>query len=205
MKGGIGAGLFCQQRPERAQQCSGKNLGALRGGMNSIGLQRAWLANQVLIHHRHKRNMVLRGKFAVHLIEVADVVGPVIRRERNTCKQNSAVTRGQRAQQRVKILPGLTERKSAQAVVASKFDNDDCGMKSEQCLHSGNGILCRRAAGAQVPDLVVVGELVEVTLQIGRVGLIFGETISSRDAVAVTDQQMGLRRVQDEARKNQRD
>lgn len=205
MKGGIGAGLFCQQRPERAQQCSGKNLGALRSGMNSIGLQRAWLANQVPIHHGHKRNMVLRGKVAVHLIEVADVVGPVIWREGDARKQNSAVTSGQRAQQCIQILPGLTERKTAQAVVASKFDNDDCRMECKQRLHSGNGILCRRAAGAQVLDLVVVGELVEVTLQIGRIGLICCEAISGRDAVAVTDQQMGLRRVQSEARKNQRD
>lgn len=173
--------------------------------MNSIRLQRAGLAYQVLIHHRHKRNMMFRGKFAVHLIEIADVVGAVIWRKGNAGEENMAVHRGQRAQQRVEILAGFTERKPAEAVVAPELDNDDGGMQGKQGLHSGNGILCRSATGAHVSDLVVVAELIEIALQIGGIGLICGETVPSRDAVAVTNQKMGLRGIQYEAGKNQRD
>jgi len=73
-------------------------------------------------------------------------------------------------------------------VVAAKFDDDDFGVKEQDALDIGDGILGSGAACALIDDLVMVAVTVKLLLEKVRIGLAGLQAVAGGDAVPVADQ-----------------
>lgn len=199
------AQLFAEHWAEGTQQCAGDNGSSFRRWMDPVLLERAGLTNEVLVDHRHEHHMVLHGKFAIHRVELADVIRPVIRRQRNACEEDSNVGCRESGEHRVQVPTSVVEGKATQSIVTAEFKDHDVWMEGEHRTHAGDGIFRGGSAGAQIGDSIVVAELVKATLEKSGVGLIGREAQSRRDAVAVADNRPGLHRNKRKTGQKKRD
>lgn len=169
--------------------------------MNAVGLNSAGNVHEIFVDHGHKCYAMVRREIAKDLIESADVIGPVVGRQRDAGEQHFDMCAHKCRNYRVKIIAGLIGRKTAQAVIAAEFDNGDGGMKREDRAKIGNGIFGGCAACALVDYLVAVAELIKLTLKRSRIRLIrTGEAVTCGDAVAVADQDWAVGRKERSAK-----
>jgi len=114
--------------------------------MNSVGLNRAWNRNEILVDHGDKCRVMLLGKVGVNPGKLVNVVSTVVRWEGNSSEQHTDVRRLKAAQHGIEIAARLIERQPAQAIVASKFDNDYDRMEPQDQGKTRHGIFCCCAA-----------------------------------------------------------
>ena len=153
--------LLRQQRPKRWQQRFGQDLRAFCGGVNAVGLDGAGNVDEVFIDHGHKGYVVTESQSAIDLLERLDVVGAVVGRQRDAGEKNFNVGRLKRCEDLIEVVAGLVERKAAQPVVAAELDDDNVGMKRENCGKAFDGVFGGSATGAAIEDGVVVALGVE--------------------------------------------
>ena len=138
------------------------------------------------------------------LSKALNVIGTVVGRQRDAGEQDLDVSGVERGEDGIEIAARLIGRKTAQAVVAAEFHDDDCGMRPCTIARMlatasfGGG-----AAGALIFDLVVVAALVEVALQCVGIGLAGLQSVPGRDAVAKADEDGPAGGEQRESRQNQ--
>jgi len=156
--------------------------------VNAVGLNSAGDGDEILVDHRHKGDVVVRGERAEELLEGLDVVGSVVGRQRDAGEQDFNVRGFERGEDLIEIAAGLSERKAAKTVVAAEFDDHDFRMlgekggKARDCVFSGG------AAGAAVDHSVVVALGVEILLQGTGIRLAEFQALPGGDAVSVTDE-----------------
>ena len=120
-------------------------------------------------------------------LEGADIVRSVFWRKRNPRQHDFHVSVFQAGEHLVEIVARLLHGQSAQSVVASKLDNDDCGMQAQHVRQSRHGIFCGSSAGSLVDHFVAVAGCIELLLQKRGICLIGFQAIAGGNAVAVTD------------------
>ena len=185
--------LLAQQWFQHRQQGLRNDLGAFGGGMNSILLNRARHTYKVFVDHGNQGGVVPRCQIGVHLIELVNIVGPVIGGQGDAGQQYTDVRSLKRRQHLIEVAPGLVKGQAAQTVIAAKFNNCHRRMQADHSRDLGNRVLAGGAAGPHVLDFVVVSDLVEIPLQRGRVGLLAAQAIAGGDAVAKADQHGAIR------------
>lgn len=156
--------------------------------MDAIGLDRARNVDQVLVNHWHEGDVMFCGEIAEDLIEGVDVVGPVVRWERDACKQYFDVCVRKGGDHGVEVAACLAGRKPAQPVVAAELDNRESGVQSDDEAKIGDCILSGGAAGAFVEDPVAIPEFVELALQCVGIRLPGSEAVARRNAVSIADE-----------------
>ena len=179
--------LFVKERSELWQDGAGDDLGALGGGMDAILLDGARKVDQIFVDHRNEGYMVLCGEIAEVFVERLDVVRAVIGRKGDAGEKHLDVRGSEGGENGVEVLAGLVGRKTAQAVVASKFNDDYGRMSLKDGVDIGGCIFGCGTAGASILDFVFVAALVEVALERGGPSLIWLQAVSRGDAVAIAD------------------
>jgi len=179
---------LAEHRLEGSQQCSGNKLGAFRRRMYAIGLNCPGYTDQILVDHGHQSGSVLCREVDENLIELVDVIRPVVGRKCDTCKQDTNVGRLNRREDRIEIAVCLFQGKPAEPVVPAKLDDHDRGVRGNDRVHTGHGVFRCRTTDSHVLDMVGVAQLVEIPLQCVGIGLSRVQAIARGDAVSKTDQ-----------------
>ena len=133
--------------------------------MNSILLDGAGNVDEVFIDHRHKSHMVPRSERFEKLIEGLDVVGAVVRGQRNSSQQDLDVRGFEGTENLFEVAARLFERQTAKTIVAAELDDDDFRVKAKDCGKTRDGVFGGGSAGALIDDLEVVALGVELALQ----------------------------------------
>lgn len=176
-----------QHGQEQREEVFGDEFGALGGGVNAVGLDGSGHGVDVGVEHRQERDVIARGDLVIHEVELMDVGGAVVGRERDAGEQDFGVRGEQAGDDGFKIAFGDGERQATEAVVAAEFDDDDGGMHGEDAGQAVDAVLGGVATDAGVDDAVVVAAGVEVMLERGGVGLAGFEAVTGGDAVSVAN------------------
>jgi hypothetical protein len=162
--------------------------------MYAIGLNRVGNVHEVFVDHWHKGTVMLGGEVAEDFIEGHDVISSVVGGKSDSREQYLDLSAIKRCENRVQIATCLVWGYPAETVVAAKFHDHNGGMKLENRAEVGNGILAGGTAGAAIRYRVMVAKLVEIPLQSIGKGLAGCESVASRDAVAVANDESAVRR-----------
>ena len=81
-------GLFVEKGSELGQQSAGDDFGALGGGVYPVLLDGAGDVYEVLVDHGDEGDVVFRSEVAEDIVEGRDVVGTVIKGQRDACQQD---------------------------------------------------------------------------------------------------------------------
>lgn len=133
--------------------------------MDAVGLNGAGDIDQVFVDHGHDGGVMAGGEVEEDLIELMDVIGAVVGRQRDAGDEDLDMRAAERGDDGIKIAAGLIEGQAAQAVVAAELDDDDGRVQVEDGCERDDGVFGRSAAGAAVEDGVGVAEAVKIALQ----------------------------------------
>lgn len=157
--------------------------------MNSVRLDGSRNVNQILVDHGHEGDASARGCFAEDFVEGMNVIGAIIGRQGDSGQKHADVRVKQRGKHLVEILRGNGKRQTAQAVIASKLDDDYGWMHAQNFREPLHGIFGCGAAGAEVDHLIGIAQLVQVALQRVRIRFAGSQTETRRNAVSKADKQ----------------
>jgi len=161
--------------------------------MDAIALDRSRDIDQIFIKHGHESNVVLRREIAKNLIECADVVRSIVRRQRDAGKQDLHMSFLKRGEHLVEIRARLGDGQAAQSVVASKLDNYDGGAQAQDIGQGCESILCGSAARALVQYFVRISLRIELLLKEIWIRLTFLKAKPGSNAIAEADQSRPVR------------
>ena len=170
----------------------GEDVRALGCGMDAVLLDGVGNVDQVYVDHGDKGGVMLCRHVAEDLIKGLDIVFAVIRRESDAGKQYLYMSRFQRGEHLVEIVPRLVGRKAAKPIVAPKLDDHELGVQEQNRAEVANGVFRRCAACTLVADLVMVAKGVKFLLQIIGIGLARLQAVSGGYAVAEADQKRAV-------------
>lgn len=179
--------LLMEHGQEQREEVFREESGALGGGVDSVGLYGSGHGVDVFIKHGQKRNVIARGDLVVHEVELMDVGGAVVGRERDAGEQDPGMGGEQAGDDVFEIAFCDRQRQAAEAVVAAEFDDDDGGVHGEDAGQAVDTVLAGVAADAGIDDAVMVAAGVEVVLERGGPGLAGFESVAGGDAVSVAD------------------
>src|ERR1035437_8577262 len=185
---GHSSGLLSQKWQDQWDHIARYNLVALRRRMNVVPLHHSSNAINVLQQEGQHGHMVLLCKQRVRVVELANIVGTIIRRQRDTGARNFNARLLKRPEDLVEIRASVLDRQTAQPVVAAKLDNDDRRMKRKNLRQPLHPILSSVSANALVIDAVVEGQRVQIGLQVVGVALARIRAGASGQAIAETHQ-----------------
>jgi len=176
--------LAVKQRFQGGQQGAGDDLGPFGGRVDAVRLNRPRNGYQVLVDHGDERYVVLRRQRAEDLAEGANVVGPVVGRQRDPRQQHLDVCGRERPENLVEIVLALGERQAAQSVVAAELDNHHLRMKAKDGGQQSNRVFSRSSAGALVNYFIMI--ILGIKLALERIGkrLPRRKPVARRNAVA---------------------
>ena len=97
--------------------------------MNAVRLDCVGNSYQVFVDHRHDCNMMFGSEVNENLAELIDVVGPIVWRQCDSCKQHFDACALERSEDEIEVAASLIEREPAQPIIAAEFNDDDIGMK----------------------------------------------------------------------------
>lgn len=181
------SGLFVQHGQEEREEVLRQEFGALGGGVDAVGLDGSGNGIDIRVEHGQKRNAIARGDLMIHKVELMNVGGAVVGRERDAGEQNFCMRGQQTRDDGFKVAFGDRQRQAAEAVVAAEFDYDDGGMHGEDAGQAVDAVFAGIAADAGVDNAVAVAAGVEVVLERGGPGLAGFESVAGGDAVSVAD------------------
>ena len=152
--------------------------------MDAVLLNGAGNGIDVGVEHRQQGDVILRGDEAVGLVEGLDVVGAVVRRQRDAGEDDFAAGVEEGGDDGVEVAARVCDGEAAEAVVAAKFDNHDGGMEVEDLVEPVDAVFAGVAADAGIDHFVVVAAMVERGLKGVGPGVAGFEAIAGGDAVA---------------------
>ena len=179
--------LLAEHGQEEREEVFREEFGALGGGVDAVRLDGSGHGVDIRVKHGQKRNAIARGDLVIHKVELMNVCGSVVGRERDAGEKDFGVRGEQARDDGFKVALGDRQRQAAQAVVAAEFDYDDCGVHGEDAGQAVDAVFAGVAADAGVDDAVVVAASVEVVLERGGPGLAGFESVAGGDAVSVAD------------------
>ena len=157
--------------------------------MNSVRLDCAGDVDQIPVDHGHDGCAVFGGEIAEDLVELMDIVRPVVGRQSNAGEQHFDVRIVERCKHGVEVVSSLIEGKASESIITAEFNDDDCWMQSDDGAETDHGIFTGGAARSLIGNVIVVAELVEVALKRVWVGLAGCQAVSRGDAIAITNEQ----------------
>ena len=179
--------LFVQQRPEEREKFVGDELRAFGGGMNAVVLNGVGDGVDVKIDVGDNGHVVLRRHEGEGLVELADIVGPIVRRQGDAGEDDLAAGLEQSGDDGGEVAPRVGDGNAAEAVVAAEFDDYDSGAQGEDVFQAVDAVFGGIAADSGVDDAVMVAAIVEVGLQVVRVAATGIDAVAGGNAVSETD------------------
>lgn len=152
--------------------------------MHAVGLDVALDAIDVLKEEGKQRHVVLLCELRVHAVEARDVVAAVLRGERDAGESDLCAAVLELIDHGGDIFLRAFDGEAAKAVVATKFEDDDLRLLSEDAADALEAVLGGVAADAGVDDAVAVSGRVEETLEIGGIAGGGFDAVAGREAVA---------------------
>ena len=182
-------GLFFEQGKDEGEDVAGDDLVAPGGGVGAVALHHSGDAVNVFEQEGKHGDAVLLCQQGVGLVELKDVVGAVVGRQRDAGEGYPGAGAPERGDDLVQICAGVCDGQAAQAVVATELDDDDGGMEGENLGQALDAVLGGVAADALIVDAVVDVEAVEGGLQVVGVALSGIDAGAGGQAVAEADEQ----------------
>lgn len=156
--------------------------------MGAIGLHHSVNPIDSLEEKREHRHAILLREQGIGRIELFDVIRAVVWRQRDSCERDLGAAGLECGNNFVEIGARVLDRKTAKAVVASEFDDDDIGPESKNGVQSPNSILGGVAANALVDDAVMIAARVESGLEVVGIALAGIRSIAGGEAIAEAHQ-----------------
>ena len=180
---------FLQQGHDQRQKVS-CHLGiTLIGRMNAVGLHAAGNSIYVLEQKRQQRHVVLSRQQHVGLVELPDVVGSIVSRQRDTAQLHFGSGLQQRAYDLIEIRTRRRDGESAQTIVPAEGHDYQHWFQTQCVLQPIDTVFGGVSTDALIDDVVVVAAGGEKAFEIGWVALVYGvEAVAGGDAVAEADQ-----------------
>lgn len=154
-----------QQRKDQRQQVARHLLIALCGGVDAVGLHTSCGAVNILEQKREQRHVILLRQRCVNLVELADVIRAIVRRERDAAEHDLSPRVLQRGDDLIEIPPCTVDGKPAETVVAAEGYDDERRLEGEHILQALNAVFGRIAANAGIHHVVMKALVVEVAFQ----------------------------------------
>jgi len=124
--------------------------------MNSVALNGSRNIDEIFIDHRDKCGVVSNGEGLKDLIELANVIGPVIWGQSDSGKQHLDVRSLKSRNHLVEVVASLFDGQTAKPVVAAELDDYDFRIKAHNALHACDSVFRGCTAGALVFDFVTI-------------------------------------------------
>ena len=139
--------------------------------MGVVGLHHAVYAVDVFEEEREQGRVVLFRQQHVGLVELPDVIGPVVGRKGDACEHDLCAAGLEGADDLVEIGACVFNAETAETVIATELYDDDCRLQGDDAVDAFDAILGGVAADALVDDPVFVTLCVEIGLEV--VGVAF--------------------------------
>jgi hypothetical protein len=154
-----------QQPRDKRQEVSRHLLIALGCGVQSIGLHTACRAVDALEQKGKQGHVILPGQQRIGLIELADVICTVIRREGDAGEHHLDACAFERRDDVIEVLTSAVDWQSTQAIIAAEGDDDDGRLQREHLIQPFDSILCRVATDAAVHYMVVKAFRIQIAFE----------------------------------------
>jgi len=145
-----------QQGLQCRHQCIGDDRRTFLGGVDSVTLDGSWNVDEIFVDHGDEGGVVFGSKCFEDLVELQDVIRPIVWGQSDSGQQHFDVRGFERGNDLIKVAARLLKGKSSQSVIASEFNDDDIGMKVEDRLEAGERVLGSGSAGAFVFNFVTI-------------------------------------------------
>ena len=134
--------------------------------MNAVGLHAAGDAIDALQQERQQRHVILGRQQRVRLVELPDVVGAIIPRQRDTAQHYLDAGIEQSGDDEVEILAGTRDGQSAQAIVSAKSHDHQDGFQAQCVLQPIDSVFGGVSTDPLIDHLIPVAHRVQVLLQV---------------------------------------
>ena len=165
----------------------GYYLVTLGGGVGAVSLHHAVYSVDSLEKEGEQGDVVLLGEQGVGFVELADVVGAVVRWEGDAGEDDFGSAGVQGRDDFVEVGAGVFDAQAAQAVVAAELDDDDGGLHGDDGGDAFYPVFGGVSADTGVDDAVVVAETVQVLLEELGVALASFGSVACGEAVSEGD------------------
>ena len=132
--------------------------------------------------------MIFPREQRVSLIELANIVGAIIRRQRDAGERDFDARPLQRRNYLFEIGASVLDRQTAQPIVAAKLDYNDGRMERENVRQPRNPVLRSVATDSLIGDAVVVMQPIQIGLKVVGEALPRLGAKASGQAIAETNQ-----------------
>jgi len=134
--------------------------------MNPVRLHHIRVLVDVDEQKRKGTEVILLRQRGKHSGKGADVIGTVVRRQRNAQQNQGNVCLFQTDDHLLEILFGGFDRDTSKAIIAAEFQEDQSGMGGENVIDTREAIGGGVAAHALILDAILVAVLIKKILQI---------------------------------------
>ena len=171
--------------------------------MDAVRLDGSRYVDQILVDHWNEGYVMLRGQVAENLVERLDVVGSVVRRQRDARKQDLDMRGAESGEHGIQIFTRLIQGQTTQPVVATEFYDHDVRMGLCDQPDICGGVFGGRPACSAVLNLIFVAVPIKIALERFWVGLAGLEPVAGGDAVTVADDRWPLGAAQNKRSYNE--
>lgn len=142
---------------------------ALRSGVYPVFLHRPGYLIHAKEQERKQRRSVLVSKQGISRIELRNVVGAIIGRQRDPTQDDLDMRPRQSRDDLVEVRPRVRNRQPAQSIIPAKRDNNHSWPERKNVFQPLDAVFSSVAAHARVNDTVTVAASIEFALQ--KVGI----------------------------------
>ena len=173
-----------QQGKDERQQVARYLSIALSRGVDAVGLHAASRAVDILKQKGEQGYVILLSQRCVDCIELADVVRPVVRRQRDTTEHDLCPRVPQGGDNLIEILASAVDGQAAKTIVAAEGDDDEGRLQGDHIVQPFDAVLRRVAADAGIHHAVVKAFGVEILLEKVRITVAGIGAVACSQAVA---------------------
>lgn len=160
-----------QQRNDQRQQITRHLLIALCGGMDAVGLHTSCGAVNIFEQKREQRHVILLRQQCVGLVELADVIRAIVRRERDAAEHDLSPRALQRGDDLIEIPSRTVDGKPAETIVAAEGYYDNRRLEGEHILQALNAVFGCIAANAGIHHVVMKAPVIEIAFEKIRIAV----------------------------------
>jgi hypothetical protein len=158
-----------QQGKNQRQQVARYLSIALSRGVDAVGLHAASGAVDILKQKGEQGHVILLSQRCVDFVELADVVGAVVRRQRDAPEHDFCSCVPQGGDNLIEILACAVDGQAAKTIVAAEGNDDEGRLQGEHIVQPFDAVLRRVAADAGIYHAVVKALGVEILLEKVRI------------------------------------
>ena len=184
--------LFFQQGEDEGQDVFRHDLVAVGGGVSVVVLHHAVNAVDPFQKEWEQGHLIFFGEQDVGLVELPDVIGPVVGRKGDAGEDDTGTAGFECADDLVEVCARIFNAKAAETVVATELYDHYCRLHGDDAVDALDAIFGGVAADALVGDAIVIAFRVEISLEIVGVAFAGFGAVAGGEAVAEADDQWAL-------------